>query len=133
MVKLAIILSKIFPKLKTIKLDSNDISHDPEIVKKYQTDPLVYNGGIPARTGAELNGAVTRVQSQALKFNMPVLIMHGSGDKMADPEGSKTFYQNISSKDKTLKIYDDFFHEIMNEIEKERVYSDILNWLEERV
>ena len=132
LVKLSKILGKIVPKMQTIKLKSEHISHDPEIVKKYDNDPLVYRGGVLARTGAELNKATEKIQAQMGKFKLPVLIMHGDIDKLADCDGSKMFYDHISSQDKTLKLYEGFYHEIVNEIGKDKVLRDISDWLEKR-
>jgi len=118
------------PKLKTIKLDSNGISRDPEIVKLYDTDPLCYRGGIPARSGAELTRTINRIQNQMDAIALPLLILHGTADRLADPEGSKRLYAHASSNDKTVKLYEGFYHEILNDPEKERVLNDIVQWLE---
>ncbi|MCK4513614.1 MAG: lysophospholipase, partial [Spirochaetaceae bacterium] len=58
MIKLAAFLSKVAPKLKTIKLDSASVSRDPEVIARYDSDPLNYRGGVPARTGAEINKTI---------------------------------------------------------------------------
>lgn len=130
LVKLSSVIGKILPKLPTIKLDNAAISRDPEIVKKYDTDPLNYRGGIPARTGAEINRAMKLIQQQMEAINLPLLILHGTADRLADPEGSKQLYERAESKDKTLKLYDGFYHEVMNEPEKEKVLADIMEWLD---
>ncbi len=46
-----------------------------------------------------------------------------------EKQGSKQLYERAESKDKTLKLYDGFYHEVMNEPEKERILADILEWL----
>ena len=38
--------------------------------------------------------------------------------------------ENISSEDKTLKIYPELYHEIFNEPERETVLADMLEWCE---
>ena len=133
LVKLSSIIGKILPKLPTIKLDGTAISRDPEIVKKYDNDPLNYRGGIPARTGAELNRATKMIQQQMEAIKLPLLIVHGTADRLADPEGSRQLYERAESKDKTLKLYDGFYHEVMNEPEKEQVLADIVGWINERL
>ena len=129
LVKLSSIIGKILPKLPTIKLDGNAVSSDPKIVKKYNNDPLNYRGGIPARTGAELNRATKMIQEQMEAIKLPMLILHGTADRLADPEGSKQLYERAESKDKTLKLYDGFYHEVMNEPGKEQVLGDIVKWV----
>ena len=130
LIKLAGILSILTPHLKTVKLDNASISHDPDVKSRYDSDPLNYRQGVPARTGAELNRAILAIQAGMATITLPVLILHGSADQLADINGSRMLYEAITSSDKTLKIYEGFYHEIMNEVEKERVLNDIGNWLD---
>ena len=126
-------LGNIVPRMKTIKLDGNAVSRDPQVVELYNSDSLNYRGGIPARTGAELNRATKFIQAHMTEINQPVLIMYGTEDKLADPEGSKMLYEKASSKDKTIKSYEGLYHEILNEPEKEQVMADILAWIEKHL
>lgn len=130
LIKMAAIVGKYAPKMKTTKLDSASISRDPEIVRDYDEDPLNYREGFPARTGYESILAAQRILTQAESLTSPILIMHGSADKITNPEGSRELYESVGSTDKTLKFYDGFYHEIHNDPEKERVFSDIYHWLE---
>ncbi len=132
LVRLSSILGTLLPHLPTIKLDSSAISRDPEIVKKYDSDPLNYRGGIRARTGAEFNRATQQIQRQMEAVRLPLLILHGTSDRLADPAGSRQLYERAQSSDKTLKLYEGLYHEVMNEPEKERVLADIVAWIKER-
>ncbi len=127
--KVSGLISAILPKLPVIKLASTDISKDPAVVEAYDSDPLNYRGGILARTGAELLNATKTITARSKAIDLPILIMHGSADKLADVSGSKMLYANVSSSDKTLKIYEGLYHEILNEPEQDEVKSDIINWL----
>jgi acylglycerol lipase len=127
------IVSRVLPGLPTIKLDSKDISRDPAIVKSYDTDPLNYRGGTKARFGTELLGAGNYVFSRASTIKLPILIMVGTGDRIASAEGGKKLYSLVGSSDKTLKTYDGYYHEILNEVGKEKVYKDILTWLQQHL
>lgn len=131
--KISGILSILVPKLPAIKLDSSDISKDPEVVKAYDNDPLNYRGGILARTGSEILKSTKTITAQSSNISLPILIMHGTADKLADVSGSKMLYKNISSKDKTLKLYDGLYHEILNEPEQDQVKTDMLEWLDAHV
>jgi alpha-beta hydrolase superfamily lysophospholipase len=126
-------VSKIAPKLKVLKLDSNMISHDPVEVKKYNDDPLVYSEAIPARTGYELLRMIKEIESKSNEFEYPVLTLHGTGDELTNPKGTEEFFRNIASKDKTFHRYPDLYHELINEIEKEAIMEDILKWIVARV
>ena len=128
--KLSGLFGKLFPKLPTIKLDSQGLSHDSKVVEKYNNDPLVYSGKIPARTGAEINRSVKFNQAHAAEFDYPVFMIHGNRDKLADFRGSEEFFVKISSRQKEIKIYDGLYHELMNEYEKDDVIKDIISWLD---
>ncbi len=131
--KISGLISAILPKLPVITLESHDISKDPDIVKAYDEDPLNYRGGILARTGAEILNATKKITAQADSISLPILIMHGSADKLADISGSKMLYEKVSSTDKTLKIYDGLYHEILNEPEQDQVKADMLAWLDAHI
>jgi acylglycerol lipase len=130
LIKFAGVLSVLTPRLKVVKLDSASISHDPEVMKSYDQDPLNYREGLPARTAAELNGAVQRIQVNMEAIRLPILILHGTEDKLADINGSRALYQRVSSTDKTFKPYEGYYHEVMNEIGKGVVLKDIGDWLD---
>jgi alpha-beta hydrolase superfamily lysophospholipase len=124
------ILSKIAPKMGILALDANAISKDPAVVTAYENDPLVFHGKTPARLAAEMLSAMQRVNSEASKITLPIILVHGSEDALADPAGSQMLYDETNSKDKTLKIYDGLYHEVFNEPERDQVLKDVANWLE---
>jgi alpha-beta hydrolase superfamily lysophospholipase len=133
LIRISGIMGRLFPKLPTIKLDSSAISRDLEVVKLYDSDPLNYRGGTLARTGAEMVRATKRIQAQMETVSLPLLILHGTADRLTDVEGSRQLYARACSKDKTLKLYEGFYHEILNEPEKEQVMNDVVQWLDARL
>lgn len=130
MIKIANILGALAPNLPTMQLDGSTVSRLPEVVEHYDRDPLNFRGKLPARTAAELNRATQSIQANLSNINLPILIMHGTEDKLVNPAGSKMVYEKISSKDKTLKLYEGLYHEILNEPEKEQVLDDMIAWME---
>ena len=129
-VTLAKVLSAIAPRLGVQALDSAYLSHDKAVVEAYDKDPLVYRGKITARLGSELFTAMSRLEQQMPTITLPILIMQGSEDQLVNKEGSKLLYAKAGSPDKTLKIYDGFYHEIFNEPDRARVFADLDAWLE---
>jgi len=127
------IISKYAPKLKVLKLDPTQISHDEEVVKNYIEDPLVYSDPIPARTAMKCSCMMKMIEDKASEFNMPVLILHGSEDRLTNPKGSDEFFKNINSQDKTLIPYPGLYHELHHEHEKEEVIKRIIFWVEKRI
>lgn len=133
LIKLSGILSSLVPGLATRRLSPERLTRDQEVVQQIKADPMYYSQGIPARTGAELLRAMTKIQSGAEKIRLPLLVMHGGADTVTSVAGSQSFYEKASSDDKTLKIYENAYHEILNEPEKEQVMQDITRWINERL
>lgn len=127
------ILSSILPKAGLYVIDAEGISRDKSVVKAYVDDPLVYRGKIRARLGVELIKAMDKVNCQIPEIRLPVLVMHGAADRLSDPRGSEMLYQKASSADKTLKIYEGYYHEIFNEPGRGQVLADAESWLKPHI
>lgn len=128
---LARTISFLFPSAGVASLESAAISRDPAVVTAYVNDPLVYTGRISARLGAELLWAVeVSIPASMSKISLPLLILHGTADRLCDPQGSRTLYGKVSSKDKSLRFYDGFYHEIFNDPERAAVFVDMREWLD---
>jgi len=123
------LVSALAPKMGVTVLDASAISRDEAVVDAYVNDPLVYRDKLPARMGAELAKMWKQLPEKMPEIKLPILIMHGSADRLADPRGSKLLYEQAGSEDKTLKIYDGFYHEIFNEPEHREVMADMESWL----
>jgi len=127
------ILSSIAPKTGILGLDATGISRDPEVVKAYVNDPLVFHGKTPARLAAEMLKAMQRVTAEAGKITLPFITLQGTADRLVDPGGAQMLYDKASSKDKVLKFYEGFFHEVFNEPERAIVLKDVETWLKAHV
>jgi acylglycerol lipase len=123
------ILSQINPRSGVMPVDSNTVSKDRAVVEAYDSDPDVYHGKIPARVGAEWIAAADYVSANLPRITVPILILHGSADRLISPTNSQTIYDHVGSTDKALKFYEGLYHEIVNEPEKARVLADIWVWL----
>jgi alpha-beta hydrolase superfamily lysophospholipase len=126
-------LSVIAPKAGVLALDPTGISRDPEVVKAYVEDPLVFHGKTPARLAAEMLKAMQRVTEEVEKITLPIIVVQGSEDKLVDPDGAQMLYDKAGSKDKTLKIYQGAYHEVHNEPERETMFKDVETWLTSRL
>jgi alpha-beta hydrolase superfamily lysophospholipase len=127
------VLSALTPRLGVVGVDSALVSRDPEVVRSYQADPLVFHGKLPARTVFELERAVRSLPKSVHAITVPTLIMYGSADRLCPPAGSLGLHDCIGAQDRTLKVYDGLYHEIFNEPEQERVMEDLCAWLRERM
>lgn len=133
LVTLADLIGTVAPKLPTLKLEYRHITRDDDVLARHQSDSLVFKGRMPAITGRELNRAIGQVQQQMGRIQDPLLILHGGDDKIAPVTGSERLYEKAGSADKTLRIYEGLYHEILNEIERDEVLNDIVGWMNQRI
>jgi alpha-beta hydrolase superfamily lysophospholipase len=127
------ILSVVMPKIGVSALDPGGISRDPAVVAAYVNDPLNYTGKLSARFGVELLKTMDMLQKRLSEITLPILIMQGSQDRISDPSSSKILFDGVSSKEKTMKIYEGFYHEIFNDPERQQVFSDMEAWFKAHV
>jgi alpha-beta hydrolase superfamily lysophospholipase len=122
-------LSHLAPHAHVLKLKNEDFSRDAEVVKAMNEDPLIANEVQPTLTVAEMARADDRLKKEFPLFKLPLFILHGMHDKATRPSGSQFFYDTAGSTDKTLKLYEGFFHDPLHDIGKEQVMGDIKAWL----
>ncbi|XP_043695010.1 caffeoylshikimate esterase-like isoform X2 [Telopea speciosissima] len=94
---------------------------------------ISYSDQMRLRTAVELLKATRDIESQLEKISSPLLVLHGAADKVTDPLVSKFLYEKASSKDKTLKLYEEGYHSILEGEPDDRilkVLDDIVSWLD---
>jgi len=133
LIPLARLMSILTPKMGVMVLEASAICRDQDVVDAYINDPLVYRGKITCRFGAEMLATVRKLPSEIPQINLPILIMHGTADRLCNPEGSQILYDTVGSNDRTLKLYDGFYHEIFNEPGHKQVLADTEEWIAARV
>ena len=123
-------LSAIAPRLAVFELKDENFSRDPKVVASMPTDPLIYDGKAPARTAAEVLGAIATIREKSGTLEVPVLSMHGTKDLVTPPAGSKELIEAAKSTDKTFKSYEGLAHDLVHEPEKQQVMDDVAAWLD---
>lgn len=126
-------LSYITPHTHVFSLNNNDFSRDAATVESMNEDILIKGESQPAQTAKVLINAAQRLHEEFSKITLPVLILHGTEDKATKPSGSQHFYEQAGSTDKTLKLYEGHYHDLLNDTDKEIVMADILKWIDERI
>jgi alpha-beta hydrolase superfamily lysophospholipase len=131
-VALAIIkgVSHVAPHAHVLKLKNEDFSRDPAVVAALNADPLIANESQPSETVAELVRADELLEKSFPLITLPLLILHGMADKVTRPSGSKEFYERAGSSDKTLKLYEGHFHDLLADVGKQQVMADIQAWID---
>lgn len=125
--------SHIAPHLHVLKLKMEDFSRDPAWVEQLLADPLTKDEVQPVQTVVALVRAGDRMAREFGSITLPVLIVHGTADKATRPDGSQEFYDHAGSADKQLILYEDHYHDLLNDLGRERVMADILAWIEARL
>ncbi len=110
-------------------LDPAALSHDHEVVRAYGIDPLNHHVAT-ARWAAEVLAAQSAALSAAGRIRLPLLLLYGDADAVADPRAGRELYERAAAQDKTENCYEGFYHEIFNETGREAVFADLAAWLE---
>jgi alpha-beta hydrolase superfamily lysophospholipase len=124
-------LSVVAPRLGVYEVEAEGVSRDPDEVRAYDDDPLVYRGKLPARTVQELADAVGGFEAALPSLTLPILLMHGTADRIVPIAGSEMVAGRAGSDDVTFHRYEGFYHELFNEppAERERPLGDLAAWL----
>lgn len=126
-------LSHVAPRLPILKLKNQDFSRDPAAVAALDGDPLIANETQPARTIAALAAADDRLRDGFGTITIPLLILHGTDDHATVCHGSEYFHDHAGSTDKTLKLYEGHYHDLLADLGKETVAADVTGWISDRL
>ena len=127
------ILGVVAPGLPVQELELSAISRDPAVVEAYNNDPLVYHGRVPAGLGRALLQVGETMPQRAPSLSAPLLVVHGSADRLIPVDGSQRLVECVGSTDVELKIYPGLYHEVFNEPERAQVLDDVVSWITARL
>ncbi|PKA61454.1 hypothetical protein AXF42_Ash014371 [Apostasia shenzhenica] len=132
------LLSYVLPEAKLFpQKDLGDLAfRDSNKRKMAEYNVISYGDQMRLRTAVELIKATCDIESQLEKVSSPLLILHGAADKVTDPNVSKFLFDEASTQDKTLKLYEGGYHSILEGEPDERiltVINDIIIWLDSHV
>lgn len=126
-------VSHVAPHAHVLKLDDEFFSRDAAFVERMKNDPLIERAGYTSNTVAELVRADERLRESFVDITLPVLVIHGTEDKATKPHGSQLFVERAGSTDKTLKLYEGYYHDLLADVGRERVMADIIEWIATRI
>lgn len=109
-------------------LDRAGLSRDPEVVRRYNEDPLVHDR-VSARLAADMLDSGEWDIAHAAEFALPLLLMHGTADRITWAEGSRQFAAKLKG-DCTFRLWQGLYHEIHNEPEQKEVLGFMIHWLQ---
>ena len=127
---LAKFLAKLLPSLTmSNELEPDYLSHDKAIVKAYQDDVLVHDQ-ISARLATDIFQWGHYALTHASDCKFPLLLMHGSDDKIASEDSSKIFAERSNGNVECI-LWENFYHEVHNDLGKEEVIEKIITWVDQ--
>ncbi len=130
---LATVAAAVAPTLRVTQIPFDWLARQPRVVDRFRNNPLVFHGCFTVRMAAEILRAMKKVSEQAAALSAPLLILHGSQDRICGPAGSLALYKKAGCADKTFHLYEGFYHEVLDEPERNRVLADLTTWLGRRV
>jgi alpha-beta hydrolase superfamily lysophospholipase len=127
------VLSRVWPRfsLRT-GMDLSGLARDPVVAQTVLADPLFHRVGT-ARLSTEVVAAIARVQAAAPVFPLPLLVLHGSADRLVPPDGSRAFVARVGHPDRELREYAGAYHVLFADLDHERVLTDLERWIEARL
>ncbi|MBA3761621.1 MAG: alpha/beta hydrolase [Gemmatimonadales bacterium] len=124
------IMSRIFPRFSLqVGMDLSGLARNPAVVNTLLTDPLFHRRGT-ARLSTEVTAAIRRVQDRAETLAVPLLVLHGSADRMVPPDGSRRFFSRVQQTDRELREYPGAYHGLFADVGHEEVLKDAERWIE---
>ncbi len=125
---LAKVMSRLWPTFSNVcGCEAAALSRDPAVVQRFTEDPLAHDL-ISARMFMEISRAGLWALEHAAELSLPLLIMHGSADRLTSAKASRQFAER-AGRSCAMKIWDGAYHELHNEPEKDAVLAHVLAWL----
>jgi alpha-beta hydrolase superfamily lysophospholipase len=127
------IMSRVCPRFSlNVGMDLSGLARDPAIIEAVLADPLFHRRGT-ARLSTEVTSAIHRVHELAGKLSTPLLMLHGSADRMVAPDGSRSFFGKVSYPDRELKEYPGAYHGLFADVGYQEVLRDVEGWIDKHL
>lgn len=126
------VLARVAPTHRRAVVDLSTISRDEAVVADYRADALVHQGDPTIKLSLALVARMEQVMARAPELRLPLLVQHGTADRICNPTGSRTLAATAGSADVTAHFYDGLWHEIYHEPERARPLADLREWLDAR-
>ena len=129
LIPMAKLLSWVAPEVSiNLKLNIDAVCSDTKVIERSKKDDMKFSTVTP-RWGTEILKAIEKTKKHLDIYTMPLLVIHGELDRINDFKAVKDFFEAIPSQDKSFISYKKTFHEILNDVEKEKAFKDIYTFL----
>ena len=127
------VLSRVWPRFSLeTGMDLSGLARDPAVVERVLADPLFHRRGT-ARLSTEVTRSIARIQAEADRFAVPLLVQHGGADRMVPSDGSRRFVARVRHPDRRLIEYPGAYHALLADLDGKRVLADLAGWMIERL
>jgi alpha-beta hydrolase superfamily lysophospholipase len=127
------VLSRVWPRFSLeTGMDLSGLARDPAVVERVLADPLFHRRGT-ARLSTEVTRTIARIQAEADRFAVPLLVQHGGADRMVPSDGSRRFVARVRHPDRRLIEYPGAYHALLADLDGKRVLADLAGWMIERL
>lgn len=127
----AVAFSQILPQVTLANQIENDqVTRDSEVIKEFDKDVLRHDRMSP---GVYLGSLLSMqlIKKQVQKINCPTLIQISDRDSVVSSEATRRLFKKWGAQKKSLKEYEDFRHELYNDLGREQVFQDLTEFLQE--
>jgi alpha-beta hydrolase superfamily lysophospholipase len=127
------VMSRVLPRFSlNVGMDLTGLAREPSVIEAVLADPLFHRRGT-ARLSTEVTSAINRVQHLAGSLSVPLLILHGSADRMVPPDGSRTFFAKVRFPDREFREYPGAYHGLFADLGFETVLGDLEEWIDRHI
>ena len=127
------VMSNVLPRFSLqVGMDLSGLARDPAVIEAVLADPYFHRRGT-ARLSTEVTAAIARVQDGAARLSLPLLLLHGSADRMVPPDGTREFFAKVRHPDRELREYPEAYHGLFADLGSAEVLGDLERWIEARI
>ena len=119
------ILNRVLPEVTLYnEIKYEDLTRDTEILKTYGQDPLRHDKiSAPLYLGMMANMEVVKAKAERIKI--PTIIQAAGTDKIVSLQATRDLFERLGSENRKLIVYDDNYHEIFNDLDRKKVFTDL--------
>ncbi|XVS65063.1 alpha/beta fold hydrolase [Actinosynnema sp. CA-299493] len=107
-------------------LDPRLLSRDPEVGKRYASDPLVWHGPYKRESLQALERALDEVNYGPSLEHLPTLWLHGDADELVPAADTRTGTDRLRGLLFEERVYPGARHEVFNETNSDEVLADVV-------
>jgi alpha-beta hydrolase superfamily lysophospholipase len=126
-------MSRVVPRFSLeVGMDLTGLARDPAVLEAVLADPFFHRRGT-ARLSTEVTAAIARVHQGAADLSVPLLILHGSADRMVPPDGSRSFFAKVRYPDREFREYPEAYHGLFADLNHAEILSDLERWIQDHI